>query len=1005
MSKQPPQAAFAAAALFSFLISGEKFDGAIVQNDKAAFFCREACLLLELEPFVLPDIRAQFGDDLRSYHEELIALAETLTDFYRSTSKKRFLIAPFSTIAKYLPAPQLFGDFSLSFGDSVEFNELLEKLLDFGYNKVDIVEQKGEFSFRGEVLDIFCTSQENAIRILFDREQIESIRYFDISTQKSDPKELESIIVRPALFALDSRSKSKMNELIETDTSVVMSKDIASLGLWKLNDLGLGNNLLKTYNFCFAEDVTAELDEFYHFPEGLIDRSCFETPPIAPQPSVYKPIVVESAKTLIQFHKEREITIALAYESQLKAHEINPKNIKLLYTQSSLSLIGANRLIISLNQPRRAKKQRRAATLLLDSLAVGDYVVHENYGIGRFGGLEQVSVLGGLRDFAAISYAGDERLLLPVETLYLIDRFVADSGALPTLDRLGKSSFARIKEGVKRKLYEIAGEIIRRAANREVVAAPIVDIDSGAIERFQNGAGFDYTPDQARSIDEIFADLASGKVMDRLLSGDVGFGKTEVAMNAILATIQAGFQAALIVPTTLLSHQHFESMKHRFADFHIAVERLDRYSGTADKRRIERGLLDGAIGVVVGTHALLSVQFKNLALMIIDEEHKFGVKQKEALKDKSKTLHLLSMSATPIPRSLNMALSQIKSMSQIETPPVERESVRTFVREADDQTVKEAILRELRRGGQVFYIYNRIAGIEQKKKALLRVLPSLRILTLHSQVSAEITETELIRFEKGEYDMLLSTTIIESGIHIPNVNTIVIDGADRFGIADLHQLRGRVGRSRRQGYCYFIIEDKETLTEEAKKRLLALENNSFLGSGGALAFHDLEIRGGGNILGADQSGHIKQIGFGLYLKMLENALSDLRGNAQDEEKKAIELRLAIKAFISEECVREERLRLDLYRRFSLAKTIKEVYDLEEELRDRFGSLDTITTQLVELMAIKVAAQNLGITVVQSYGTTVTFTLANGEKQTINSPSKDDDDVIKTALEWLRSAKV
>ncbi|MDR2033948.1 MAG: DEAD/DEAH box helicase [Helicobacteraceae bacterium] len=1001
-SQSIPQAAHIAASLFSFLKNRPKIGGAIVADDKAARWCADAVKLLEREVFILPDLRASFGDDLRSYQGELIALSDALGSFYESKNKDKFLISPIATIVKPLAAPTLFETIELNFGDQIDITTLKTRLLDWGYDCVDTVEQKGEVSFRGEVIDIFAVGFNFPIRILLDDELIESIRHIDIVTQKSDKTELEKILIRPALFALNGDQSQKIKNLIENDRSNAFIKDLASLGLWKLPELDLSVYLTDKIDFCIAGNLRETLDEIYATnAQYLAPIETIENLTIVPETGAFKALQASDPKTIAQFHKNKRLTIALAYETLLNAKELDPSGAKLLFTDSALSLIGADELFLSLNKPSRQKSRRKNPALLLDSLTVGDLVVHETYGVGRFLGLEQVNLLGGARDCAAIAYADEDRLLLPVENLHLIDRFVAESGATPCVDRLGKGSFARIKEGVRTKLYEIADEIIRRAAKREIALAPPILIDEGLIERFTNDAGFDYTADQIKSISEIFADLRSGKAMDRLLSGDVGFGKTEVAMNAILAVYQSGFQAALIVPTTLLSRQHFESLKNRFSPYGIDVRRLDRYASEREKKAVLEGLKNGKIGVVVGTHALLKAEFKNLALMVIDEEHKFGVKQKETLKDKSERLHLLSMSATPIPRSLNMALSKIKQISDILTSPLDRFDVRTIVKSYDEKVLKEAFIREIKRGGQIFYIYNRIVGIEAKKRAILEILPNLKILVLHSKVTDEVSENELLRFEKGEYDMLLSTTIVESGIHLPNANTIIIDGADRFGIAELHQLRGRVGRSRRQGYCYFMIEDEEGLTQEAKKRLLALENNSYLGSGSALAFYDLEIRGGGNILGADQSGHIKQIGYGLYLKMLEEALSDLGGEIKETQKN-IEIRLTIKAYISAECVEEERLRLDLYRRFAQTKTIEEVYELADEIADRFGRIDLTTRQFIDLMAIKALASDRGVCVVQNYRQTIAFTLLSGAKEIVSAPSADDDDIISSALNWLRS---
>jgi transcription-repair coupling factor (superfamily II helicase) len=497
--------------------------------------------------------------------------------------------------------------------------------------------------------------------------------------------------------------------------------------------------------------------------------------------------------------------------------------------------------------------------------------------------------------------------------------------------------------------------------------------------------------------------MSGGHIMDRLLSGDVGFGKTEVAMNAIYATCKAGFQSALIVPTTLLSSQHYKSLEKRFDTLGVRVAKLDRFISAKERKNVEIALKEGIIDVVVGTHAIFGVSFAKLGLVIVDEEHKFGVKQKERIKELYNNIHMLSMSATPIPRSLNQALSSIKTMSTLQTPPVERQGVRTFVKSYDEKLVKEVILRELRRGGQVFYVHNSIDHMPIKYGELKAILPNLRMVMLHSQISAADTEKELLKFENRDYDLMIATSIIESGIHMPSVNTMIIDGADRFGIADLHQLRGRVGRSNVEGFAYFIVEDKDAITDEAKKRLIALESNSFLGSGSVLAYHDLEIRGGGNLVGDAQSGHIKNIGYSLYLRMLEDAIKEL-SNKVEEKKAKVDIKLAISAYISDMVVSEDRLRLDLYRRLSQAEDVKEIYEIEEETIDRFGALDEVTKQFFELMVIKLLSLEKKIKTVTSYAQNITFIYQNDAKETLTASSKDDDDIIKAALKYLRNLK-
>ncbi|MBV5334916.1 MAG: DEAD/DEAH box helicase, partial [Sulfuricurvum sp.] len=550
---------------------------------------------------------------------------------------------------------------------------------------------------------------------------------------------------------------------------------------------------------------------------------------------------------------------------------------------------------------------------------------------------------------------------------------------------------------------EIASEIVGIAASRALIKAPKLNVDAGELKRFQAAAGFDYTADQSSAISSIINDISSGQIMDRLLSGDVGFGKTEVAMNAIFAAARGGYQSLLVVPTTLLSSQHFKSLQERLGTFGLRVAKLDRFVSAKEKTATLKALSMGELDCIVGTHALFGVSCSKLGLVIIDEEHKFGVKQKEKLKSLYENVHLLSMSATPIPRSLNQAMSSIKTMSELLTPPSERLGVRTFVKNYDEKLIKEVILRELRRGGQLFYVHNSIDSMIIKSGELKAILPNLRILILHSQIGATQTEEELAKFANREYDVLLATSIIESGIHMPTVNTMIIDGADRFGMADLHQLRGRVGRGHIEGYAYFIVDDKDHLTEEAKKRLVALESNSFLGSGSMLAYHDLEIRGGGNLVGDAQSGHIKNIGYSLYLRMLEDAIKILT-NQTTAVRAKVDIKLTISAFISDDVVHEDRLRLELYRRLSHCEAPSEVYEILEEVEDRFGKPDIATKQFFEIMVMKLLCIEKKIKTVSNYNQNIGIEYLNGSKESLQSKSKDDDDLIATVLHYLRTAK-
>ncbi|WP_456451548.1 DEAD/DEAH box helicase, partial [Hydrogenimonas sp.] len=746
--------------------------------------------------------------------------------------------------------------FAIEFGEELDLEALKERLYAWGYTFVDVVEAKGEVSVRGDIVDIFSPGSEKPWRLsLFDTE-VESIRPFEVETQKSDKnEELERVVVEPALFSLDKEAFEALQKRCEASEADVFIKDVSSLGLWYLGEGA--QDLMTGKRAVMAKSLADEVAFAYEHAPRALPKARFEVP-VVPESGRVKAIEPINVDLLTDNYPDRELVLVAESDALVRRAPIKElARAKVVKAPGIVNLLAPDRIVVSLNKPFKKRAVKRP-TIMLDDLKPGDYVVHENYGVGIFKGVEPHQVLGAVRDFVHIQYQNDDALLVPVENLDTIDRYIAEGGSLPVLDRLGKGGFGRLKAKVKEKLFAIASEIVNMSAQRMLIKGPKIRTDFPELAQFREAAGFEYTPDQVTAVEEIFADLSSGRVMDRLLSGDVGFGKTEVAMNAILATVKSGYQSAFVVPTTLLSAQHFKSVKERLEPFGVRVAKLDRFTTARAKREILAGLEKGELDLVVGTHALLGAKFASLGLVIIDEEHKFGVKQKEALKQMSMDVHVLSMSATPIPRSLNMALSKIKGYSELRTPPMERKGVRTFVKSFDETVVKEAILRELRRGGQLFYVYNSIAGIEGKKAELLEILPDLRIATLHSKITAAQTEKEMLRFENGEYDLLLSTSIIESGIHLPKVNTMIVDGADRFGMADLHQLRGRVGRGKVEGYCYFLVENKEALSEQAKRRLIALESNSFLGSGAVLAYHDLEIRGGGNLIGESQSGHIKQ---------------------------------------------------------------------------------------------------------------------------------------------------
>jgi len=989
------------AALYNYFKnhSNEKLELLICEDAKEAHELESVANFFNQDVLIFPDFRPTYGDDLRSYKEELHELLYALRKYY-STKKRPLIISPLKTLLFALPKEEILKTTSLEFGGEIDLTRFKEEMLHWGYTFVDMVQVEGEISHRGDIIDIFVPATKNPYRIsLFDTE-IEQIKAFDLDTQRTIDDELESVEIAAAFFSLNEEQYELLNTKIESSEFDALSRDIASLGFWHLDDLAA--NFLEDKKALLAHKMQNALIDAYAINNPQISRENFELDEL-PENDRIKELVVANAEQLLKVHKDKKITIIAANKATIKQAGIyDTTAYNIVEAPYILNILTDDELVISLNKPDK-KRRRRKSSILLDDLKAGDYVVHEDYGVGIFEKIEQTEILGGVKDFIVIKYVGDDKILLPVENLDYIDRYIASGGSVPVLDRLGKGSFGKLKAKVRKRLLEIAGQIVNTAAARALIKAPKISLSKKELKEFQALSGFEYTEDQIQAVDEILSQMSSGHIMDRLLSGDVGFGKTEIALNTIYAAYKSGYQSAFIVPTTLLSAQHFRSLDERFSELGIRYAKLDRFVSTKDKNAIIKGLASGEIDCVVGTHTLFGLEFKNLGVVIIDEEHKFGVKQKEKIKELYHNVHLLSMSATPIPRSLNQALSSIKTMSQLLTAPSERQGVRTFVKEYDEKLIKEVILRELRRGGQVFYVHNSIDHMPIKMGELKALLPDLRMLMLHSKISAVETEKELLKFEAGEYDLMIATSIIESGIHMPKVNTIIVDGADRFGIADLHQLRGRVGRGHVEGFAYFIVQNKELLTDEAKKRLLALESNSFLGSGSVLAHHDLEIRGGGNLVGDAQSGHIKNIGYSLYLRMLEDAIKEL-SNTKESERIKVDIKLTISAYISDEVVKEDRLRLDIYRRLSQCEEAVEIYEIEEEVIDRFGELDNPTKQFFELMVIKLLALEKKIKSISNYGQNITFTYLNESKETIKSESKDDDDIIKATLYYLRNAK-
>jgi transcription-repair coupling factor (superfamily II helicase) len=649
-------------------------------------------------------------------------------------------------------------------------------------------------------------------------------------------------------------------------------------------------------------------------------------------------------------------------------------------------------------QPRRratsrdgkAKEARSGFLSSFDDLKPLDYVVHLDHGIGRYIGLKRLSIRQQERaptydsDFLVLEYAGKDKVYVPLNSLHLVQRYVGLEGHPPRVDSLGGTQWAKTKSKVRGEIQRMAEDLLQLYAEREVVQGHPFATPPSLSEEFAAAFEYEETPDQLRAIEEVLADMEKPKPMDRLVCGDVGYGKTEVAMRAAFEAVMDNKQVAVIVPTTLLAQQHYQTFSKRFAPFPVRVEVLSRFRSRKEQKTIIGDLQTGAVDIVIGTHRLLQkdIQFRDLGLVVIDEEHRFGVRHKEKLKQLRKQIDVLTLTATPIPRTLQMALAQVRDLSVIETAPADRLAIRTILAPFDPTIIREAIFRELVRGGQVFFVHNRVHNIEQIGKFLSELVPEARIGVAHGQMREHVLEEVMLKFQAKEYNLLLTTTIIESGIDIPSANTIIINDADRFGLAELYQLRGRVGRSGEQAYAYLLVREGRILTEEARQRLQAIQEFTELGSGFRIAARDLEIRGAGNLLGQEQSGQIAAVGFELYLKMIDDAVRQLRGTPAVKEIDP-SLQFQISAYIPDQYIPDTYQRLSIYKRLSGCEEAEEIDAMRAELEDRYGPLPEPVVHLLQLLQLKVMAKALRILKIEEKERVLSFAFDESAQVTEN----------------------
>jgi transcription-repair coupling factor (superfamily II helicase) len=1018
-------------------------------------FSMSETLPFEAEEPTVDIVARQFGTLYYLLHSES---ASVTTDPSRNAAKSSvpsLIVAPLEALQMRLPsredAEPLFR--TIRWGDRLETESLVDWLIEIGYDREGMAEARGEFSWRGNILDIYAPHMENPVRIDLFGDEVESIRWFDPATQRSlrDTEELERVTLMPA----------KVREIADRLTREGGAGRLVSLCDWLPDDTlcildrpEKYDPQLEQYDRIVARRY-AEATQTSHAPvapeiadpdrdfrvqsaqaivgpdgEPLPVEAFFVPGPVLrkalerfaqvhlPQLDIREegaavfdfqagsfeslPPELDTYLSLIRKKHSQDFSIHIVCDNEgqvmrldevLREHEIGSR--QLLSAQSAESkfmqrdvLNGFQDIVLSVGplhsgfvlndaqlmiltdreifgrykrRPVRRRAYKGKPVGSVTDIVRGDLVVHADHGIGQFIGVRRQLIDGREAELVELEYAEGNKLLVPIEQVGRIQKYSSVEGAAPTLDRLGGKRWQARKKKSSEKIEQMARELLEIYAQREAAEGFAFSPDSAWQQEFEDSFIYQETPDQLRAIAEVKKDMTTPKPMDRLLCGDVGFGKTEVAMRAVFKCVQEKRQCAVLVPTTVLAQQHYATFRERFAEYPARIEVISRFRTDGEISDVLRRLKAGEVDVVIGTHRLLSqdVKFADLGLLVVDEEHRFGVQQKEKFKALRASIDILTLSATPIPRTLHMALSGLRDMSTINTPPRDRLPVRTRVIRFVAEEIEEAILRELNRGGQIYFVHNRVQSIHRVADRLTEIVPQARIAVAHGQMHERELERVMFEFVDRKYDILLSTTIIESGLDIPNVNTIIINRADALGLAQLYQLRGRVGRDVRRAYAYLIVPEGRPITDTAVKRLRAIEEFTELGVGFQVAMRDLEIRGTGNILGAEQHGAIEAIGFELYCQMLEEAVMRMRGKDVASDL-TVEVRWPMSALLPAEYVPVEPQRVSFYKRCASARELADLEDIADELRDRYGELPVPARNLIGIGTLRLLARGAGI---------------------------------------------
>ena len=871
----------------------------------------------------------------------------------------------------------------LQVGNKLPQTQLLTTLIEGGYERVEQVETIGQFAIRGDILDVFPLNQENPIRIEWFDEEVDAIRPFELASQRSldNWQQAELLPVTTGEMPV----QADVFSYVHKDNFVVLDEPVMFLAEAKKS---YSDNVKEHEDFLFTPEETEEQCRGKKLlVASALSHALF---PKANQVSVPVRTVAPYNKDLellvkdLTGYLQDDVTPLIMLSSKEKAktmaENLKHQNLPVRFVEKgSLLLPGAISVftgetaggfyfweakwllltesdIFGMQKRRRLIKHKGQGPSLnyFSEIKNGDYVVHDIHGIGRYMGVETIEVDGVHRDYLRIQYAGEDRLFVPIDQISLLHKYIGSEGTAPRLSRMGGADWQRVTKKAKAAVTLLATELLRLYAQRKITPGHSFAPDTTWQKEFEEAFPFEETPDQLDAVKEIKHDMERPVPMERLLCGDVGYGKTEVALRAVFKAVMDGKQVAVLAPTTVLAQQHLLTFTQRMGPFGVKTEMLSRFRTPKEQKDIMEKVAQGQIDVLIGTHRILQadLQFKDLGLLIIDEEQRFGVAQKEKIKKWSTGIDVLTLSATPIPRTLHLALVKGKDMSIIETPPEDRLPVETYVAEYDDGMIKEAIERELRRGGQIYYVYNRVQGLAAIAKHLRELIPNLSMRVAHGQMNEDELEDAMISFYNGEYDLLLCTTIIENGLDVPRANTIIIQGAENFGLSQLYQMRGRVGRSSKLAYAYLVYKKQRALSEIAQKRLQAIRDFTELGAGFKIAMRDLEIRGAGNLLGREQHGHIAGIGFAAYCKLLEDTINQLQGNAVNSEPaKEPVLEITMDAYIPDDYIDNPRYKLELYRRFS-DMHYEERSDLMDEIIDRFGQPPEEVVNLWRLSVIR-----------------------------------------------------